>query len=184
MLETAVKMVVGVKAEVEILWKCVICRGACLKSADGVRLRIIFYQTSFNICFSSLVHRLSLLVLPPPSLTSAATMKAPQPFVPTRRELVLLAGLLCALFFITQSQFLVTTEAYTSSLERKQQRVVETTSLGTYPEQKLSWKDFIPETKIVAHVPGELPDICSAELQNTITQALDVGEGPIRVKEC
>lgn len=48
-------MVVGVKAEVEILWKCVIEGHRLPVPSDGVRLRFIFYQTPFDICFPSLV---------------------------------------------------------------------------------------------------------------------------------
>ena len=83
-------------------------------------------------------------------------MKAPQPFVPTRRELVLLAGLLCTLFFITQSEFFAANQIL-SRKGRTDAQIVETSVVTShsYPEQKLTWTNSIPETKVVAHVPGE-----------------------------
>ena len=72
--------------------------------------------------------------------------------LPTRRELVLLSALLLLLFFFHSGE-----RHSLQHLDAVIDSQVKGPTYGHvhYPEERLSWKNSIPETKIIAHVPGK-----------------------------
>ncbi|THH05519.1 hypothetical protein EW145_g4737 [Phellinidium pouzarii] len=86
-------------------------------------------------------------------------MKPVSALVPTRRELVLLAGLLVFLLFITRSEYIPTSNSVSHVLdganENASHGVQNSVAVSnTYPEPRLTWTDAVPETKMLHHVPG------------------------------
>ena len=78
---------------------------------------------------------------------------------PTRRELVLVVGLLLTLLLL--SQFHVFSPAKPHQLFEDDEEfstdvaVVEKQPVSGFPEPRLRWTDTPPETKHVAYSPGE-----------------------------
>ena len=91
-------------------------------------------------------------------------MKTPSTFSPTRRELVLLTGLLVLLLFLTQSEYITTLKPQNVGITREIQLhdgKHAFFSTGAYPSPRFTWSNTVPETDIVAHVPGELDILIS-----------------------
>ena len=88
-------------------------------------------------------------------------MKAPATFVPTRREIVLLAALLVILLFVTNSDIATKSAASLSEFSWgngvQTELQTEVALVDTYPVSRLTWTETegVPETKILHHVPGK-----------------------------
>lgn len=84
-------------------------------------------------------------------------------FLPTRREIVLLFGLLMLLLVLTQGNYLSLSSNYTSASLKKGSGNIDSLDRGvgvgghTYPVPRFAWKDEggVPETKLATHAPGE-----------------------------
>ena len=73
----------------------------------------------------------------------------------TRREFILLGGLLFLLLFITNDEYVSQLESYVAVKAGPEDTVVADGKGGRYPDPLLNWTDSVPETEIVAHSTGE-----------------------------
>lgn len=86
-------------------------------------------------------------------------MMAASQLAPTKRELVLLAGLFVALLFLVPSSYMSDTALPVTSINMHNDAQHEAdkgvSSTITYPEPRLTWADTMPETEMLHHSPGE-----------------------------
>ena len=73
----------------------------------------------------------------------------------TRREFILLGGLLFLLLFITNDEYVSQLESYVAVNAGPEDSVVADGKGGRYLDPLLNWTDTVPETEIVAHSTGE-----------------------------
>ena len=92
-------------------------------------------------------------------------MRPATPFMPTRREILLLTLLLISLLFITQTDYIATSKTCHNcgiSLDEEEDILLDVNAtrkpiMGIYPDPVLSWNETVPESELITHVPGTLP---------------------------
>lgn len=86
-------------------------------------------------------------------------MKTPSRCAPTRRELILLAGLVFTLLFFIPNNFASDASPHLANADVGTQQPFEKglVTTGSYPDPRLTWASSVPETEILHYSPGQYP---------------------------